>query len=315
MSFSRRPKTIQGLILTGCIMVLLGCSPNHSARGVSAALLGVGRHRSRHGVASNIPSTMRSLSMFSKPQKQQHCSRFLGVTPFNDLCSRSFRTTSQLSMASRVERPPDFTIDDDDDFEPNAKDSKKDDDDDSSEFLANLLADRGDRKEEPRQKKRGSNSREDFGSSSWMDKNERFDTSENTDARFANNDLTPRTGRRGVPDKRREREGSDRFRERDGPNRFRERDGPNRFKERDEPKHFKEDFRGTRVFVQNLPMDATWQDVSSHSIEIFHVICVSWAFRYNMTSQYIICSILWYIIDRSYSVFYHRTPYLCWLVS
>jgi hypothetical protein len=167
-------------------------------------------------------------------------------------------------MASRVERPPDFTIDDDDDFEPNAKDSKKDDDDDSSEFLANLLADRGDRKEEPRQKKRGSNSREDFGSSSWMDKNERFDTSENTDARFANNDLTPRTGRRGVPDKRREREGSDRFRERDGPNRFRERDGPNRFKERDEPKHFKEDFRGTRVFVQNLPMDATWQDVSSH---------------------------------------------------
>jgi hypothetical protein len=251
MSFSC-PKT--KLILTGCVMVLLGCSPNHSARGFSAALLGVGRHRSRHGVASNAPSTMRSLSMFSKPEKQQHYSRFLSLTPFNDLRSSSFHTTCRLSMAPRVERPPDFTIDDDDaqDFEPKAKDFKKDEDDDSSEFLANLLADRGDKKE---QKKRGSSSRQDSGSSSWMDKNQRFGASENTDDRFANNDMTPRTGRRGVDDNRRGR---------DGPKHFKERDGPKRFKERDEPKHFKEDFRGTRVFVQNLPMDATWQDVSSH---------------------------------------------------
>mmetsp|Transcript_28106 Transcript_28106/g.51193 ORF Transcript_28106/g.51193 Transcript_28106/m.51193 type:complete len:557 (-) Transcript_28106:31-1701(-) len=251
MSFSC-PKT--KLILTGCIMVLLGCSPNHSARGFSAALLGVGRHRSRHGVASNAPSTMRSLSMFSKPEKQQHYSRFLSLTPFNDLRSSSFHTTCRLSMAPRVERPPDFTIDDDDaqDFEPKAKDFKKDEDDDSSEFLANLLADRGDKKE---QKKRGSSSRQDSGSSSWMDKNQRFDASENTDDRFANNDMTPRTGRRGVDDNRRGR---------DGPKHFKERDGPKRFKERDEPKHFKEDFRGTRVFVQNLPMDATWQDLKDH---------------------------------------------------
>eukprot|EP00550_Attheya_septentrionalis_P007378 CAMPEP_0198295466 /NCGR_PEP_ID=MMETSP1449-20131203/27755_1 /TAXON_ID=420275 /ORGANISM="Attheya septentrionalis, Strain CCMP2084" /LENGTH=429 /DNA_ID=CAMNT_0043995781 /DNA_START=224 /DNA_END=1510 /DNA_ORIENTATION=- len=197
---------------------------------------------------------MRSLSMFSKPEKQQHYSRFLSLTPFNDLRSSSFHTTCRLSMAPRVERPPDFTIDDDDaqDFEPKAKDFKKDEDDDSSEFLANLLADRGDKKE---QKKRGSSSRQDSGSSSWMDKNQRFDASENTDDRFANNDMTPRTGRRGVDDNRRGR---------DGPKHFKERDGPKRFKERDEPKHFKEDFRGTRVFVQNLPMDATWQDLKDH---------------------------------------------------
>jgi RNA recognition motif. (a.k.a. RRM, RBD, or RNP domain) len=157
-------------------------------------------------------------------------------------------TTSSRSVATRVfgrDGPPDFTIEDDEESSApsrqqdslsdfNAMDTEKDNTKSTRKTTNGDGWDRHDEKPKSPRRKPAIRQVGVSGGASWMERNAKFSGAASTDEPSRNSrDDSQRGGERGT-----------------------QRVGDN--------KTFRQDFRGTRVFVQGLPPDCSWQTLKDH---------------------------------------------------
>jgi RNA recognition motif. (a.k.a. RRM, RBD, or RNP domain) len=206
---------------------------------------------------------------------------------------RRHQKAAPLVRLATVQSLPDFTVlgDDNDDNNSGAERTNGDDSSISAPFddrrsaksesddFYNDNSEEGQSTEEPYAGRRRSPVRSgkfvDSGSS-WMQRNRAFSPSDdNAEGRGGRESFgAPRPRRDDWSSNRRSRDDrpprdGQRYGSRDRP-RYGSRDGPG-YSSRGEERPvrtFRQDFRGTRVFVQGLPPDATWQDLKDHFREV-----------------------------------------------